>query len=119
MLKENFQYLLAYCGFCCKWESATLFSLVFGGICYYGGQRFIGAINGVLVFGIIISFAALVGIACGDLSWSSLLRANFEAVPKSVPIISLAFVYQFSCFLVFFRAPWRGQRGIQAPRLCR
>ncbi|KAK8942724.1 hypothetical protein KSP39_PZI008776 [Platanthera zijinensis] len=76
------------------WESATLFSLVFGGICYYGGQRFIGAINGVLVFGIIISFAALVGIACGDLSWSSLLRANFEAVPKSVPIISLAFVYQ-------------------------
>lgn len=76
------------------WESATLFSIAFGGICYVGSQRLIGAINGVLVFGIIISFAVLVGIACGDMSWSSLLRANFEAVLKSVPIISLAFVYQ-------------------------
>uniref|UniRef100_A0A6M2EFK5 Amino acid transporter transmembrane domain-containing protein n=1 Tax=Populus davidiana TaxID=266767 RepID=A0A6M2EFK5_9ROSI len=44
------------------WESATLFSLVFGGICYFGSQRFIGAVNGVLVFGIIISFTSLVVI---------------------------------------------------------
>ncbi|XP_028554258.1 uncharacterized protein LOC110102257 isoform X3 [Dendrobium catenatum] len=76
------------------WESATLFSLIFGGICYYGSQRVIGAINGFLVFGIIISFAALVGVASGDLQWNSLLRANVEAVPRSVPIIALSFVYQ-------------------------
>ncbi|XP_061944343.1 uncharacterized protein LOC133668477 isoform X2 [Populus nigra] len=44
------------------WESATLFSLVFGGICYFGSQRFIGAVNGVLVFGIIISFTSLVNV---------------------------------------------------------
>ncbi|KAF7815554.1 putative tyrosine-specific transporter [Senna tora] len=43
-----------------SWESATLFSLVFGGICFFGSQRFIGAVNGILVFGIISSFAALV-----------------------------------------------------------
>ncbi|XP_020579998.1 uncharacterized protein LOC110024399 isoform X2 [Phalaenopsis equestris] len=76
------------------WESATLFSLIFGGICYYGSQRVLGAINGVLVFGIVISFTALVGVASGDLQWSSLLQANFEAVPQSVPIIALSFVYQ-------------------------
>ncbi|KAL6340696.1 hypothetical protein AAG906_014386 [Vitis piasezkii] len=76
------------------WESATLFSLVFGGICYFGSQRFIGAINGVLVFGIIISFAALVAATSGDLQWDALLKANFEAVPLSIPIIALSFVYQ-------------------------
>jgi hypothetical protein len=42
------------------WESATLFSLIFGGLCFFGSQRFIGAANGVLVFGVIASFAALV-----------------------------------------------------------
>ncbi|KAJ4979735.1 hypothetical protein NE237_010515 [Protea cynaroides] len=76
------------------WESATLFSLILGGICYFGSQRFIGAVNGILIFGIIISFTALVGVASGDLKWSTLLRANFEAVPLSIPIIALSFVYQ-------------------------
>ncbi|KAG0501411.1 hypothetical protein HPP92_001483 [Vanilla planifolia] len=76
------------------WGSAALFTLIFGGICYFGSQRVIGAINGCLVFGIIISFAALVGVASGDLDWNYLLQANFEAVPKSVPIIALSFVYQ-------------------------
>ncbi|KAH9741856.1 hypothetical protein KPL70_002772 [Citrus sinensis] len=42
------------------WESATLFSLILGGLCYFGSQRFIGAANGALVVGIIISFTALV-----------------------------------------------------------
>ncbi|XP_057955755.1 uncharacterized protein LOC131149373 isoform X2 [Malania oleifera] len=76
------------------WESAALFSLVFGGICYFGSQRFIGAVNGILVFGIIISFAALVVVASGDLQLDALLKANFEAAPLSVPIIALSFVYQ-------------------------
>ncbi|KAG9454792.1 hypothetical protein H6P81_007696 [Aristolochia fimbriata] len=76
------------------WESATLFSLVFGGICYFGSQQFIGITNGLLVFGIIASFTALVGVSSGNLQWSSLLEANFGAVPASIPIIVLAFVYQ-------------------------
>ncbi|CAH8313634.1 unnamed protein product [Eruca vesicaria subsp. sativa] len=76
------------------WESATLFSLVLGGICFFGSQRFIGATNGVLVFGLIASFAALVAVASGDLHWEALLKANFEAVPMSIPIIALSFVYQ-------------------------
>ncbi|KAL5707705.1 hypothetical protein ACHQM5_018574 [Ranunculus cassubicifolius] len=76
------------------WESATIFSLVLGSICYFGSQRFIGAINGILIFGILASFASLVGFASGNLQWDSLLKANFEAVPKSIPIIALSFVYQ-------------------------
>ncbi|XP_010420758.1 PREDICTED: uncharacterized protein LOC104706282 [Camelina sativa] len=76
------------------WESATLFSMVFGGLCFFGSQRFIGAANGVLVFGVIASFAALVAVASGDLHWEALLKANFEAVPMSIPILALSFVYQ-------------------------
>lgn len=71
-----------------------MFSLVFGGICYFGSQRFIGAVNGVLVLGIIVSFTALVTVASGGLHWDALLKANFEAVPMSIPIIALSFVYQ-------------------------
>ncbi|XP_010536150.1 PREDICTED: uncharacterized protein LOC104811210 [Tarenaya hassleriana] len=76
------------------WESATLFSLVLGGICFFGSQRFIGAANGVLVIGIVTSFAALVAVASGGLHWEALLKANFEAVPMSIPIVALSFVYQ-------------------------
>ncbi|KAK8598190.1 hypothetical protein V6N13_095578 [Hibiscus sabdariffa] len=76
------------------WGSATLFSLVFGGICYFGSQRFVGAVNGVLVLGVIASFTALVAVASGGLEWDALLKANFAAVPMSIPIIALSFVYQ-------------------------
>ncbi|KAL3530121.1 hypothetical protein ACH5RR_009443 [Cinchona calisaya] len=76
------------------WETATLFSMLFGGLCFLGSQRLIGAVNGVLVFGIIASFTALVVVASGDLHWEALLKANYEAAPRSVPIIALSFVYQ-------------------------
>ncbi|XP_019066771.2 uncharacterized protein [Solanum lycopersicum] len=57
-------------------------------------KRTIGAVNGVLVFGIIASFTVLVVVASGDLHWEALLKANFEAAPQSIPIIALSFVYQ-------------------------
>ncbi|KAK7276626.1 hypothetical protein RIF29_17769 [Crotalaria pallida] len=76
------------------WESATLFSFILGGLCFFGSQRFIGAVNGALVIGIIGSFAALVAVASGDLHLDALLKANFQAAPMSIPIIALSFVYQ-------------------------
>ncbi|PHT34841.1 hypothetical protein CQW23_26641 [Capsicum baccatum] len=57
-------------------------------------KRTIGAVNAVLVFGLIASFTALVVVASGDLHWDALLKANFEAVTQSIPIIALSFVYQ-------------------------
>ncbi|CAI9106067.1 OLC1v1005125C1 [Oldenlandia corymbosa var. corymbosa] len=76
------------------WEAATMFSVILGGICYIGSQRLIGAVNGVLVFGIIATFTSLVVVASGNLHLEALLRANFEAAPQSIPIIALSFVYQ-------------------------
>ncbi|KAL0419457.1 UNVERIFIED_CONTAM: Tyrosine-specific transport protein [Sesamum radiatum] len=73
------------------WETATLFSLLFGGLCYFGSQQIIGAVNGALVVGIIASFTALVVVASGDLHWDALLQANLEAAPRSIPIIALSF----------------------------
>ncbi|KAJ3683784.1 hypothetical protein LUZ60_014011 [Juncus effusus] len=76
------------------WESASLFSFFFGGICYFGSQRIIGVINGALVFGILVSFTSLVVAASGNLEWNSLLEFHLEAIPRSIPIIALSFVYQ-------------------------
>ncbi|XP_057802143.1 uncharacterized protein LOC131017399 isoform X3 [Salvia miltiorrhiza] len=76
------------------WETATLFSMIFGGLCYFGSQGIIGAVNGALVISIIASFVALVVVASGDLHWDFLLKANLEAAPRSIPIIALSFVYQ-------------------------
>lgn len=33
-------------------------------------------------------------VASGNLHWDCLLKANWEAVPSSIPVIALAFVYQ-------------------------
>ncbi|KAL6657420.1 hypothetical protein ACP70R_005200 [Stipagrostis hirtigluma subsp. patula] len=57
-------------------------------------KRVIGAVNGFLVSGILLSFTSLVVVASGNLQWSSLLEANFSAAPQSIPIIALSFVYQ-------------------------
>ncbi|OVA13833.1 Tryptophan/tyrosine permease [Macleaya cordata] len=71
------------------WESATLFSLVLGGICYFGRLD------------IHLSPKLLISMASGNLQWDTLLRANFEAVPLSIPIIALSFVYQVFSQLAF------------------
>nr|XP_043628497.1 tyrosine-specific transport protein-like [Erigeron canadensis] len=76
------------------WECASLFSFLLGSLCYFGSQQVIGAVNGVLVSSIIISFAALVAVASGDLHWDALLKVNLQAIPASIPIIALSFVYQ-------------------------
>eukprot|EP00250_Pteridium_aquilinum_P020653 c24898_g1_i4 orf=811-1989(-) len=77
-----------------QWICAAIFSGALGGLCYFGSQKAVGAVNGFLVAGIIGSFGILVFAAAGDLNWGSLLRANFAAVPQSIPIIALSFVYQ-------------------------
>ena len=47
------------------------------------------------------------GVASGGLDYNALLRANFAAVPHSIPVIALAFVYQVegqnssNCFNLF------------------
>jgi len=65
-----------------------------GGLCYFGSQQVIGIINGAFVVAILASFTVLARAASGGLEFKSLLHANFAAVPQSIPVIALAFVYQ-------------------------
>lgn len=76
------------------WVSATLFTSTLGGLCYFGSQRVIGVVNGGLVVGILGSFGLLVTVGSSGLDFNSLLTANWVAVPHSIPVIALAFVYQ-------------------------
>ncbi|URE26799.1 Tryptophan/tyrosine permease family [Musa troglodytarum] len=76
----------------CLGAYATLEVKLF--LLFHCSQRVIGAINGFLVLGIVVSFTSLVGVASGGLQWQSLLQAHFEAIPQSIPIIALSFVYQ-------------------------
>lgn len=59
-----------------------------------GSQRVVGAVNGGLVVGVLSSFLFLLLVASNGIALEPLLRANFEAVPTSIPIIALSFVYQ-------------------------
>jgi tyrosine-specific transport protein len=77
-----------------QWLSAALFTGSLGGLCYFGSQRVIGVVNGGLVVGILGSFGLLVAVGSTGLDFNSLLRANWAAVPHSIPVIALAFVYQ-------------------------
>ncbi|BBN03966.1 tyrosine-specific transport protein [Marchantia polymorpha subsp. ruderalis] len=76
------------------WLSGLIFTGAIGGLCYFASPRTVGAVNGVLVAGIVTSFAALVVVAGGDLHLESLARVNLGAVLHSVPVIALSFVYQ-------------------------
>ncbi|CAK9261203.1 unnamed protein product [Sphagnum jensenii] len=59
-------------------------------------QQVIGIVNGAFVVAIMASFTVLAdqGAPSGGLEFKSLLHANFAAVPQSIPVIALAFVYQ-------------------------
>lgn len=76
------------------WLSAAVFTGSLGGLCYFGSQRVIGVVNGGLVVGILGSFGLLVAVGSTGLDFNSLLQANWVAVPHSIPVIALAFVYQ-------------------------
>ena len=50
--------------------------------------------NGFLVVAVVASFLALLFTAAAGVQLPALLTANFAAVPASLPIIALSFVYQ-------------------------
>ncbi|GAQ79764.1 Tryptophan or tyrosine transporter protein [Klebsormidium nitens] len=74
--------------------SAAAFTAAFGAITYFSSQKTLGYVNGFLIAAILASFATLVGIAAPEVEPASLLKANWSAVPASIPIVALSFVYQ-------------------------
>eukprot|EP00854_Cymbomonas_tetramitiformis_P005681 gene5681-6866_t len=71
----------------------TLFTLIVGGTIYTTSPRQLDFINSGLVVGVLASFFGLLVVAGSTVDISNLQVAHWDAVPKSLPVISLAFVY--------------------------
>ncbi|EFJ49671.1 hypothetical protein VOLCADRAFT_44638, partial [Volvox carteri f. nagariensis] len=72
---------------------AALFAVGFGGICYACTPRQFDRINGLLLGLAGASFTALLVVAGSHIDLPVLSRADWSAVPPTIPVIALAFVY--------------------------
>jgi len=74
--------------------AATMFTVALGGTICFGGAKTADALNQTLTYGLLLSFALLVGSGTYYADWS---QANWigtpEAAPKTIPIIFLTLVY--------------------------
>ncbi|KIZ03539.1 tyrosine-specific transport protein [Monoraphidium neglectum] len=72
--------------------SAALFVAAFGGLCYCSSSALLDRVNGLLVVLILGSFFGLLASAAPLVEPAQLLRADWGAVPATLPVIALAFV---------------------------
>ncbi|GMH45738.1 hypothetical protein BSKO_13701 [Bryopsis sp. KO-2023] len=76
-----------------EWVGALAFNVTLGGVCYVANPRILDRINGALVGAVVISFLGLLGVAAGGVHVDALARSNWAAVPDTIPVVALAFVY--------------------------
>jgi tyrosine-specific transport protein len=76
------------------WLAAAGFTLTFGGVCYFSSNTVLDLINSALLGLVIASFVFLLVVAAPGVEASNLLRADWSAVPDTLPVVALAFVYQ-------------------------
>jgi len=77
-----------------SWEGGLAFALSLGGICYFSDAKILNGVNLVLVGGVLATFVGLLVIGSGAIDLVNLTKADWSAVPSSLSILSLAFVYQ-------------------------
>jgi tyrosine-specific transport protein len=73
--------------------SALLFTGAFGGLCYFASAPLLDRVNGGLVALILAAFFGLLASAAPGVDGAALLRADWGAVPGTLPVIALSFVY--------------------------
>ena len=75
-------------------ECSALFAISLGVLCFGSGTRQLDAVNSLLLAGVVMSFGALVVTALPQVDASAALStADWSAVPASLPVICLSFVY--------------------------
>lgn len=77
-----------------SWIGGIAFAFSLGGLCYKSSTKALNNTNTVLVAGVIGSFLCLLFVGSGSIQLENLAKANWTAVPASLSILSLAFVYQ-------------------------
>ena len=76
------------------WAASAGLIVVLGGTIYAAPPRVLDAVNGVLVVGVVASFVLLLSTVAGMVQPTTLVDGgNWTAVPATLPVISLAFVY--------------------------
>lgn len=76
-----------------RWENCLLFTLIFGGIVYFGTQV-IGRINAILVAGMIAAYFGLVGVGVTKVHVDLLTRGSWTHSFMGMPLILTTFSYQ-------------------------
>ncbi|WP_086757190.1 aromatic amino acid transport family protein [Nostoc sp. 106C] len=75
------------------WMGTTIFTLLFGGIMYFGRDKFIERLNSVFVAIVLASFVGLLLLAGGQVQTTQFLFQDWSAVSSAVSVMSVALFY--------------------------
>lgn len=76
------------------WVGPALFVAIFGGLLYFGTERFVDSLNALLFTLALGAFGLLVAAAAGQWDGAHLAEGNWGAIGQTVPIAFVALVYQ-------------------------
>lgn len=76
------------------WVGPALFVAIFGGLLYFGTERFVDSLNALLFTLALGAFGLLVAAAAGQWDGAHLAQGNWGAIGQTVPIAFVALVYQ-------------------------
>ncbi|MEL7143657.1 MAG: aromatic amino acid transport family protein [Cyanobacteria bacterium J06573_11] len=75
------------------WAGHVVFSVVFGGLLYFGRDRTISKINTILVAIVVVTFVGLLSLTLRQTHPAQLAYQNWHALSTAIPVIVVAFVY--------------------------
>ncbi len=76
------------------WAGHILFVVLFGGILFWGSERFVSRLNSLLVGIFIVSFVRLLWLTVEKVEVSRWSNQHWELVSAIIPVMFVAFVYQ-------------------------
>lgn len=75
------------------WVGTTVFTLVFGGIMYFGRDKFVEKLNSVFVAIVLASFLGLLLLTGGQVKTTQFFFQNWSAVGSAVSVMAVALFY--------------------------
>lgn len=76
------------------WLGTTTFTILFGGMLYWGKEKFVEKLNNVLVGIVIVSFMGILFLGVGHIKTSLFLFQNWTAVGGAISVICVTLFYQ-------------------------
>jgi tyrosine-specific transport protein len=76
-----------------NWLGTTTFTLIFGGIMYFGRERFVQKLNSIFVLIVVTSFLGLMLLGIGQVKSSYFLFQNWPAAGNAISIMFVAMFF--------------------------